>query len=229
MGNKVNEYSSGYDALHGPIMGVDYARNVHKWFIGHPSNSATALQDDVAVIASKIRAREPAGGDGFLPHANGGTLATAVPLTVNGAVQSTQGVIARLTADTYYVLVGSHGDYGDLGQYTLTERELPLGWQTQNVGSVGVAGSAGYDFNAGTFAVGGSGVDIWGTADSFRYTYQTLTGDGYLLARVASQGNTDGWAKAGVMIRDSLAGRLRVTCWSLVVPSRAASSVPSAR
>jgi hypothetical protein len=51
IGVKTAEYSSGYDSLHGPIMGVDYAQSVHKWFIGHPSNSATGLQDDLAATA----------------------------------------------------------------------------------------------------------------------------------------------------------------------------------
>src|SRR5262249_5370317 len=73
MGNKTAEYSSGYDALHGPIMGVDYARNVHKWFLGHPSTSPSAIQADVDAIASNIRRFEPPGGDGLRPHTNGGT------------------------------------------------------------------------------------------------------------------------------------------------------------
>jgi hypothetical protein len=69
---------------------------------------------------------------------------------------------------------------------------------------VGQAGYAAYD-GQGTFVLGGAGADIWGTNDSFRYAYQTLTGDGGILARVVSQDYTDDWAKAGLMIRDSLA------------------------
>lgn len=79
---------------------------------------------------------------------------------------------------------------------------LPSPWQTQNIGSVGQTGSASY--SNGSFTVGGSGADIWGTADGFRFVYQSLNGDGEIKARVVSQTNTDGWAKAGVMIRESL-------------------------
>ena len=83
-----------------------------------------------------------------------------------------------------------------------TEDALPLPWQNQDVGEVGVEGSASFD--AGAFTVLGSGVDIWGTADEFQFVYQPLTGDGTILTRVVSQHNTNEWAKAGVMIRETL-------------------------
>jgi len=46
------------------------------------------------------------------------------------------------------------------------------------------------------------GVDIWGTADEFRYVHKTLTGDGSMIARVDSlDASPNVWVKAGVMIR----------------------------
>ncbi len=75
LGNLTSEYSSGYDATHGPIMGVDYAKSVHKWFIGHPNDNPSRLQDDVAIIAGRIAA-QPGGGDGFRPDDVGNTLST---------------------------------------------------------------------------------------------------------------------------------------------------------
>ncbi len=56
-----------------------------------------------------------------------------------------------------------------------------------------------------TAIVKGSGSDIWNTADEFQFDYQMLAGDGTITARVASETNTDAWAKAGVMIRETLA------------------------
>jgi regulation of enolase protein 1 (concanavalin A-like superfamily) len=50
----------------------------------------------------------------------------------------------------------------------------------------------------------GVGTDIWNTQDEFRFVYKPLTGDGSVIARVDSIENTDVWAKAGVMIRESL-------------------------
>jgi regulation of enolase protein 1 (concanavalin A-like superfamily) len=80
---------------------------------------------------------------------------------------------------------------------------LPAPWASQDIGAVGVGGNAtGSD---GRFTVQGSGTDIWGTADAFRFVYQPLTGDGTITALVSSLTNTDAWTKGGVMIRASLA------------------------
>jgi hypothetical protein len=57
---------------------------------------------------------------------------------------------------------------------------------------------------AGTFTMTASGTDIEGTSDEFHFAYQQLTGVGSITARVLSVENTDPWAKAGVMIRNSL-------------------------
>jgi len=79
---------------------------------------------------------------------------------------------------------------------------LPSGWTSQDIGSVGQIGSA--SFVNGNWTIRGSGADIWNSADAFRFTYKTLSGDGQIVARVDSVGATDVWAKAGVMIRQSL-------------------------
>ena len=79
---------------------------------------------------------------------------------------------------------------------------LPSPWQTADIGAVGAAGSASY--TNGTFTVVGSGEDIQGTADEFRFVYQTASGACEIKARVTGVGNTNPWAKAGVMIRESL-------------------------
>jgi len=79
---------------------------------------------------------------------------------------------------------------------------LPAGWSTSDLGAVGVAGSASE--TSGTFTVVGSGADIWGSADAFRYAYQQVTGDTTMVARVATVQNVNVWTKAGVMIRQSL-------------------------
>ena len=57
---------------------------------------------------------------------------------------------------------------------------------------------------AWTYTVTASGTDIWGNADEFHYAFKTLTGPGSLTARVVSLTNTNNWAKAGVMIRETL-------------------------
>ncbi|MHC4597361.1 MAG: hypothetical protein ACYS19_20750, partial [Planctomycetota bacterium] len=54
---------------------------------------------------------------------------------------------------------------------------------------------------AGTYTMNATGVDIWGTADEFRYAWKQLSGDGEITATVESvlwvPGSND-WTKAGV-------------------------------
>ena len=80
---------------------------------------------------------------------------------------------------------------------------LPDGWQSGDIGAVGVAGSASE--NGGTFTVKGAGADVWGTADALHYAYRTLDGDGTITARVATSEGAQAWTKVGVMIRGSAA------------------------
>jgi hypothetical protein len=56
----------------------------------------------------------------------------------------------------------------------------------------------------GTYTMTASGTDIWDNADEYHYAYKTLTGVGSIQARVLSVDNTNDWAKAGVMIRQTL-------------------------
>jgi Flp pilus assembly pilin Flp/regulation of enolase protein 1 (concanavalin A-like superfamily) len=79
--------------------------------------------------------------------------------------------------------------------------DLNSPWQNSSIGS-GAGGQACQ--SSGTFAVTGSGGDIWGSTDRFHYAYQQRTGDFTIVARVNSQTNTGQWAKAGVMIRENL-------------------------
>jgi regulation of enolase protein 1 (concanavalin A-like superfamily) len=81
---------------------------------------------------------------------------------------------------------------------------LPAGWSQQDVGAVGKSGAGTFDAAGGTFSVKGAGADVWGTADAFRYVYRPLSGDGRIVARVATVENVAAWVKAGVMIRESL-------------------------
>ncbi len=56
----------------------------------------------------------------------------------------------------------------------------------------------------GLIAMSGEGTDIYGTSDQFRFAYKTLSGDGYIVARVDTIEKVNDWSKAGIMIRNSL-------------------------
>ncbi|WP_269522635.1 glycosyl hydrolase [Coraliomargarita parva] len=78
---------------------------------------------------------------------------------------------------------------------------LPTGWQSCDVGETG---ASGWVSGGDTFTLVAAGSDIWGTADSFRSVHQVLTGNGVIVARLTSVSDADPWAKAGLMIRQSL-------------------------
>jgi len=57
---------------------------------------------------------------------------------------------------------------------------------------------------AGTYTMTASGTDIWDKSDEFHFAFKELTRTGFIIAKVESVGNTHAWAKAGVMIRNTL-------------------------
>ena len=109
-----------------------------------------------------------------------------------------------LTSGTIALVVTDNGAPPASAQQVFTIIATPASpsWTGKDIGSVGIAG--GFSLSAGTFIVAGSGADIWNTADAFQFVYKTLSGNGEIIAHVAGVQNTDGWAKAGVMIRESL-------------------------
>jgi regulation of enolase protein 1 (concanavalin A-like superfamily) len=102
---------------------------------------------------------------------------------------------------------------------------MPSPWQSVDVGNPITAGTADYSASDQTFYIDGAGADINGTNDQFHYVYQTLNGDGTIVARVRYQTNSSAWTKAGVMIKQSTtAGSSYVN--ALVTPD-VSSSTPN--
>lgn len=55
------------------------------------------------------------------------------------------------------------------------------------------------------FEMRGSGDNIFGASDGFRFMYRQVSGDFDVRARLMSVQNTDDWAKAGIMVRQAAA------------------------
>jgi regulation of enolase protein 1 (concanavalin A-like superfamily) len=83
------------------------------------------------------------------------------------------------------------------------DTHLPPGWNEEDVGAVGAAGSAEATVSAAR--VTGSGADIWGTADEFHWAFRSATGNFSIETLVDSVENVNRWTKAGLMIRASSA------------------------
>lgn len=78
---------------------------------------------------------------------------------------------------------------------------LPLPWEEQKIGDgLGGQSSAG----VGTLTIAGSGV-LTGRNDNLHFVWQPLSGDGAITARLDAMLDTGADARAGVMIRDTLA------------------------
>jgi hypothetical protein len=93
-----------------------------------------------------------------------------------------------------------------LNEWLLSEEENGIWngtWSNSDIGDCDPAGSFS-DNGDGTYTMTADGADIWGNADAFHYAYQQMSGDGQMIVRVTSLEWTNGWAKAGVMMRQDL-------------------------
>jgi len=99
---------------------------------------------------------------------------------------------------------------------------------------IGTATHGTTSSNGPEVAIEGDGTDIWGTADAFRFHYLRWNGNATITVRIRSLENTNAWAKAGVMFRESLApGSKQVMAVispskGAVVQYRSATSGPTA-
>jgi regulation of enolase protein 1 (concanavalin A-like superfamily) len=91
--------------------------------------------------------------------------------------------------------------------YDPVQTTTPTGWQSTDIGAPITAGTADYSTATKSFYLDGAGADEFSGAgkDQSHFVYQTLNGDGTIVARVRYQTNSDPWAKAGLMIRQSTA------------------------
>jgi hypothetical protein len=75
----------------------------------------------------------------------------------------------------------------------------------RDIGTVGIAGSVTYSNGSFTVKAAGQGIQGGATADSFHFVYQSLSGDGTIVARVVSFSSANANASAAIMIRETLA------------------------
>ncbi len=110
---------------------------------------------------------------------------------------------------TYYYVVSAVNSYGESDNSVpanatpdVNMSNLPSPWQKDDIGDLALTGGAGY--SSGRFTLKGAGAGVGSTNDAFYFTSQPFSGDGAIIARVYWQQDTDPWAQAGVMFRETL-------------------------
>lgn len=135
------------------------------------------------------------------------TGAAAPTFSVNGT-NAAKATTVRVTKAGAYTFAVTIADAAGLTATSSVSVNVSFGMftDTQDIGSPAVAGSVGYNAATGMYTVIGGGSDIWAGSDQFRFVRTSfIAADGDLVARVASVGNSNVWAKAGVMFRNGSA------------------------
>jgi hypothetical protein len=172
--------------------------------------AASNLPDSSAIVSGTYKPTDFTTGDAFPSPAPAGPYGTALSvfngLNPNGTW-------------SLYVMDDAAGDSGSIaGGWSLkfayaatpastgleisAQDALPAPWETADIGTGSATGRAQYA--DGAYTVSGAG-NSGGSADNFRYVYQTLSGDGEIKARISRLQDTNG-GRVGVMIRESLLG-----------------------
>lgn len=119
---------------------------------------------------------DASGAPGRLPLSGRGT--AIITLSANPAVADTWAV-----SRVVYAFAPALGD----------------GWVAADIGATGLPGDT--VAVGDQFLVAGSGSDVWGRADSFRYVFRSAPSDSEIVTRVDAQVTRHPFAKAGVMVR----------------------------
>ena len=219
---------------------VDSVQNVHAW-----TKAGLMIRENVTPGSRHVSLfATPGKGLAFQRRTapNGTSLTTAASLdTAPAWLQlSRRGNVVyaywRKDADQFWTLAGqqaftslaqavyaglavtSHQD-GTLARAVFSDVFVSqITWTGQAIGS----GTGSATENGVVFNVSGRGADIWNTSDAFHYLHTVASGRFSLTARVRSLTNTHAWAKAGVMIRESLAANAR-HAFALVTPGKGVS------
>jgi fibronectin type 3 domain-containing protein len=79
---------------------------------------------------------------------------------------------------------------------------VSTGWLHTDVGTVGISGNA--EYKNGIYTVYGSGSDLINQADAYHTMFKKLSGNAAIVAHIVDQQSTASYAKAGVIISDTL-------------------------
>ncbi|HWC59624.1 MAG TPA: alginate lyase family protein [Verrucomicrobiae bacterium] len=118
--------------------------------------------------------------------------------------------VTAANGKTYYYVVAATNQSGTSANSAEASAKpeaagaLPVAWRDQDIGSLGLTGSATYaSVNGNTFIVKGAGRSIGGPSDSCNFVYGNVTGDFSIVGRLANA-KWAGNGRVGLMMRESL-------------------------
>jgi hypothetical protein len=207
--------SGRYVRMHGITRGTTFGYSIYEMQVyGSPSVTcfppATQRVAGIGQNSASLSWEAVAGATGYLVRYK--AVADADWTTVSGTDTSIR--LPALSCGTDYLYgIATNCPNGDTSIYSVPTGfstaacpagcgPLPNWWTSSDLGSVGKAGKACFD--GSTFTMQGSGADIGGTSDEFRFAYVSLPGDDQFVARVLSLDSSNPAAKVGIMIRQSL-------------------------
>ncbi|PTX98402.1 NosD domain-containing protein [Opitutus sp. ER46] len=130
-------------------------------------------------------------------------------ISFDGTTWTEVGVPTQVSmASTIYVGFAVCSRNGNGTLTTMTYDQVTAPWWDADIGTTALGGSCTYA--DGVYTIKGSGSDLGGTADNVNFAYRSLTGNGSIVARLASETTAGSYDKVGVMMRDSLAANARM-------------------
>ena len=111
--------------------------------------------------------------------------------------------IAYPAAQVGLITENQNGNFSSVLVYKTKNKSLPEPWLQSDIGSVKYPGRA--DFTENFITVNGGGNDFWNTSDSGHFVYQEINSDKEIIAKVEMLDPSWYWAKAALMIRETMA------------------------
>jgi len=218
---------------------VEFGGGAHFWRIDEVEAGATAIHKgrvwtftvaDYLIVDEFETYTDDVGSRIFQTWIDGWGFTEPAPGNPGNGTGSTVGYTSPPFAERTVVHGGRQAmpfDYNNIIQpyYSETDRTWTVGQDLTLNGmdtlSLWVRGNLARfaEDPVGTYTMSSTSGDIWNAADHFRFAYKRLNGDGSIVAKINSQSNSAGWAKAGVMIRNTLdAGSMHALM--MVTPER---------
>ena len=144
---------------------------------------------------------------------NGTVLATYTsPDGTNWTYVSGSTVSFDLTGNLLAGIAVSSANAGTLGNATFDSVNVsttapvpptlcPNGWSCADIANSVPTGNQ--EVNGNTWVVQAGGSDIWSLGDQFRFMWQSVAADASISTHITAQTDTDPWARAGVMLRQT--------------------------